>query len=93
MKVSTLLVRARGTALVPSLEHLSANPRVFIGREWCVVDGLAALKPSDEPVSIPARAEYVRAVKEGSLTAADEDTAKACGVEFELDLGVEGDTQ
>jgi hypothetical protein len=86
---STLRVRARGTALVCRLESMNASPRHFIGREWIETDGVHALHPSDEDSVVANRAEYRQAVKDGSLWAADEDTARACGVAFDPALGDE----
>ena len=83
MSVSTLRVLAVGTALVQSLEHMKANPRRFVGRQWVNVDGKAALDALTEPTEVPFRAEYVQAVREGALAPADRETADACGVPFE----------
>lgn len=77
----TTILRVRARAgLVPDFENLKANPPIYIGREWCKVDGNHALRARVEPTTIPARAEYVRAVREGALEPCDEATAAACGV-------------
>jgi hypothetical protein len=93
MSLTTLRVRARGTALVHSLEAMNANPRVFIARKWTTVDGRAALEPTAEAAEIPNRAEYRTAVKEGSLWPADEATAKECGVTFDSFFGESPDSE
>lgn len=82
MAPSLLRVRAVGRGLVPSIENLKANPPAFIGREWCEVDGRPALRPIEPFVEVAARAEYVRAVREGHLEPCDAATAAACGVAF-----------
>lgn len=87
MGTKTLLVRARGAACVPDYDRLAANPRHFIGRQWGTVDGRPALIPTDAAEEVPARHEYVRAVQEGSLWAADKATADACGVPFDALFG------
>lgn len=89
MQSNVLRVRARGQALVHQLEAMNASPRNFIGREWFEQDGKAALRSTNETVEIPNRAEYRTAVKEGSLWAADAETAKECGVTFDASFGEE----
>jgi hypothetical protein len=96
---STLRVRARGTALVCDIEALDAGVKRFIGRKIvCIRPANPAVKddpgewgfaPTGEAVTVPARAEYVRDVKEGSLEAADAETAALCGVPFEQHYGDE----
>ncbi len=78
--MKTLLVRAGGAAMVPRLEAMNANPREFVAREWVTVEGKAALAPTKDPVEVPARAEYVRAVRDGDLLPANAETAAFCGV-------------
>ena len=82
MAAKTLLVRAVGNGLVTSFEHIKVSPPVFVGREWCEIDGSPALRARTEPSQIPARSEYVRAVREGHLEPCDQATAEACGVAF-----------
>lgn len=89
MSPNTLRVRARGQALVHRLEAMNTSPRDFIGRDWCVVDGKHGLAPRNEDTEIPNRSEYRTAVKEGSLWAADAETAKECGVKFDPRFGGE----
>ena len=77
-----LRFRAAGTALVPNFEHEAAGIRSFIGRRKCISpDGRLGFEPSGV-AECPFRAEYVKACKDGDLEAADEMTAKACGVDF-----------
>ena len=87
MQKQTLRVRARGAALVQKLEAMASSPRQFIGREWVFVDGQHGLKATGEDVEIADRAEYRQAIREGSLWAADRETADACGVAFDPNFG------
>ena len=87
---STLRVRARGAALVHRLEAMSASPRQFIGRQWVqTTDGRWGLASTETDVEVPNRAEYRAAVREGSLWAADQETAQECGVEFDATFGAD----
>lgn len=43
----------------------------------------------EEPTELPYRHEYVKACKDGDLWPADQDTADACGVEFDETFGDE----
>lgn len=79
----TLRVRAAGTALVASLEHPKANPRVFVGRLWSEQNGTTFLVDAPEPSELPVRAEYLRALREGALLPADKFTADMAGVAFD----------
>lgn len=87
MQPKTLLVRARGNALVQSIESLNANPRKFIGRKWIEADGRHGSDVTGEDVEVRNRAEYRACVREGSLWAADEATATECGVAFDPTFG------
>lgn len=87
MAVTTLRVRARGAALVHNLEAVNASPRRFIGREWVIEDGRHGTRPHGETVEVPNRAEYRACVREGSLWAADAETAAECGVAFDALFG------
>ncbi len=87
MSPKTLLVRARGNALVQSIEGLSASPRKFIGRQWVEVDGKHGSDVTGESVEVRNRAEYRACVREGSLWAADEATARECGVTYDPAFG------
>lgn len=89
-----LRVRASGTALVQDLEAFDAGVRRYIGRQLDPTQGevykdaegvqrrQAVFVPLDKPQEVPARAEYVRAVRDGDLEAADQATAEYCGVKL-----------
>lgn len=88
----TLCVRARGLALIVNYEALEAGARRFVGRVHDPKLGKNGGWPPDaEPHSVPNRAEYRKAVADGSLWAADEATAKACGVKFDSAFGASVD--
>lgn len=78
--MKTLLVRASGAAMVPRLEAMNANPREFVARSGAFVDGRWSYVANKEAAEVPARAEYVRAVRDGDLLPADAETAAYCGV-------------
>lgn len=85
---ASLRFKARGTALVPNFEYELAGIRAFIGREKVeVAPGQLGFAPLKEAVEVPCRAEYMKACKDGDLWAADEATAKACGVKFDPSFG------
>lgn len=101
-----LRVLARGTAMVFDLERHEAGVRRFVGRKHDRTLGAAfrdetgaemrqgGWPPShhpDEADELPYRAEYVQAVKDGDLWAADTETAALCGVKFDADFGGEYD--
>jgi hypothetical protein len=89
---ASLRFRARGTALVPNFEYEAAGVRAFIGRKKVEVQpGQLGFAPLDEAVETPYRQEYVKACKDGDLWAADEATAKACGVKFDPAFGVKSE--
>lgn len=84
----TLRVRARGLALICNHEALEAGARRFVGRSFDPKLGKHGGWPADaEPHTVPNRAEYRANVQEGDLVAADEETAKACGVKFDPTVG------
>ncbi len=88
MATKTLCVRARGDALLQDYEALDAGVKRFVGRQFKEVEpGQWGFVPTQDSAKIPYRAEYVRAVKEGDLWAADAATAAACGVEFDSKFG------
>lgn len=88
MTPSKLRFRARGEALVQNLERLEAGIKSFIGRKYVEVKpDLWGFKPTDEAEEVPARAEYVKACKDGDLYPADAATAAACGVAFDSTFG------
>lgn len=49
----------------------------------------AAFPKLSEPVTVPARKEYTKAVRTGSLWPADAETAVICGCEFDPTFGGE----
>lgn len=88
MTPKKLRFRARGTALVQNFQRLEAGIKSFVGRKLEQVDeeqwGFA---PTGEDEEVNYCAEYVRCCKDGELYAADEATAKACGVPFDPNFG------
>jgi hypothetical protein len=87
-----LRVRARGTAMVPNMEALDAGARRFIGRVFDPTLGPAGGWPASPDITeVPRRAEYLFAVRDGDLWAADEETAQFCGVKFDPSFGGEGE--
>lgn len=84
MQTNKLRVRAHGTACVQNYERLEAGVNCFIGRDFKEVEpGRHAFVPNDQIVEVPARAEYLKALRDGDLDAADEATARAAGLKFE----------
>lgn len=87
MTPKTLRVRARGTGLVQNYERLEAsvNPaNQFIGRrfeERKDAPGQYAFVPTNETEEVPYRPEYVLALQAGDLEAADDETARAAGLD------------
>lgn len=80
MAQMTLRVRAKGTALVTNYEALDAGTKRYVGwKHEQQPSGEWAFVTSGEE-TVPYRAEYVMAVKDGDLEVADEATAKICGV-------------
>jgi hypothetical protein len=92
-KAQSLRVKARGTALVPNYELEAAGIRAFVGRKFGPADepGRFGFAPLDEAVEVPNRAEYVKACTDGDLWAADEPTAKVCGVKFDSTFGAKAE--
>ena len=97
-----LRVMARGVAQVPNYESLDAgrNARVThaclaIGPEFKDPETgqmqrhAAFVKHVGKVIEIPDRAEYRRHLRDGDLWPADEETACACGVEFDPNFGGE----
>lgn len=88
MNSKKLRFRARGTSLVQNLQKLDANIKSFIGRKFVEVSpGNYGFMPTGEADEVAYYAEYVKACKDGDLWAADEETAAACGVEFDDSFG------
>lgn len=84
MEKKTLNVKAVGVALVQNFEALEeGSVRRFINRTFDASAGEhGGWIPKEESDKIPDRAEYRHAVKIGDLEAADEATAKCCGVRW-----------
>lgn len=81
--MKTLKVRASGLSLVPDYEAADAGILRFVGRKHDPSVGVnGGWVPSEEPVTVPFRAEYVQEVKAGCLKAADVETAHLCGVTY-----------
>lgn len=81
----TLLVRAKGSALVPDYERPKSNPTAMVGWEYTLQsDGRVGLRALSEPVKLPVRAEYLFALRAGHLEPADATTAAVAGVPFEM---------
>lgn len=90
MTPSTLRFRARGTALCQHFEKLEARIKAFVGRKYKEVEpGVFGFAPTGEVETVPYRAEYVKACRDGDLWAADADTAKTCGVDFDPSFGAD----
>lgn len=87
---ATLIVRSRGTALVVNYEALEAGARRFIGRKHDPKLGSnGGWPPDSEPHTVPDRAEYRLAMREGDLWPGDQATADLVGVEFDPTFGGE----
>ena len=89
MDSKTLRVRARGTALVQRLDAVGSQVRQYVGRAYVSLPEGGGFAPTADDVELPNIAEYRQAVKEQGLWAADEETAKACGVPFDEFFGEE----
>lgn len=75
---------ARGTAQVTDVAAQERGIRRCVGRRWQeVVPGRWAWVPTGEPQAVEYHPDYVKAVREGDLWPADEETAKACRVPFD----------
>ncbi|WP_437767180.1 hypothetical protein WMF27_20530 [Sorangium sp. So ce281] len=80
MKLRVLPV---GTAMVPDFEAMEAGILRFVGRKHDPTVGKnGGWVPSEEPVTVPFRAEYVQEIQAGTLAPVDEETARICGVSF-----------
>lgn len=101
-----LRVLARGTAMVFDYERHESGVRRFVGRKhdpslgYAFKDDAGNLvktggwPPSHSPASpdsVPYRAEYLQALKDGDLWPADKETADYCGVPFDPTFGGEYD--
>lgn len=92
MQPKTLRLKAAGEAMLPIFEKQSRGIRQFVGREYREIEpGVFGFAPTSEPTEVPFRAEYVLAVRAGDAEAADEETARACGVKFGGDKSTSAD--
>lgn len=83
MQPKTLRLLAKGEALLPIFEKMGSGIRQFVGREYKEVEpGQWGFVPTSKSTEVPFRAEYVEAVRVGDADAADEETARACGVKW-----------
>lgn len=86
MQDKKLRVRAHGDALVPNYERQEASvnaTRCFIARVYKEYEpGKFGFALVDEVVEVPARAEYIKALKDGDLLPADAETASAAGLKL-----------
>jgi hypothetical protein len=103
----TLRFYARGEAMVQDYDALlEQGIQRYVGRRNDPTLGIAfkdkatgqemrmpAWVPMEEADEVPYRAEYVRECKAGCLWPADEETAKACGVDFDASRGGEAGEQ
>ena len=89
-----LKVKSSEKAMVTNYEAMAAKVRRYVGRVYDSTLGpvdpetnkrVGGWPLSNEMEEIPYRAEYVQAVKEGDLIAADKVTADICGVPFQTD--------
>jgi hypothetical protein len=80
----------RGTAQVADPNAQLNGNRRCIGRRWQeVVPGTWSWCPTDKADETDYHPDLVQACKEGDLWAADDATAKACGVAFDPTFGGE----
>lgn len=82
----SLSVRAVGATLVVNYEALEAGARRYIGREFLPGVGAQGGWPaSKDAAKVPVTHEYLKSLRDGSLVAADEATAKLAGVKFDAE--------
>ena len=85
MQPKTLRVRAKGDLLVQDHQRLALGVNAFVGRVYRELDdqpGVWGFASTGEAAVVPASAEYMKALRDGDLEAADDETAKAAGVQF-----------
>lgn len=91
----TLSVRAAHSAMCPDFEALEDGVMRYIGRRFDSEIGhdrprgkgdsparKGGWVPTDQPVTVPFRAEYLQELRAGALLPADEETARLAGVPF-----------
>ena len=85
MKTLTLKASTNKDALFPNIAALNGYPpqRRFIGWQFDATIGeCGGWVRKSESETVPYHDDYVKAVREGDLEAADEQTATLCGVSF-----------
>ena len=100
--MNTLRLRARGAVLCAHYQAHANGTRRFVGRRMDRTLGHDEVNPetgqtvktggwpsTGEAEDVPYCAEYVFAVRDGDVWAADEATAKICGVPFDPTFGGE----
>lgn len=81
--INKLKVFPEGDALVPDYEALEQGKLRFVGRIRIAAEGInGGWIPKVEPVEVPFRLEYIQELKAGTLAPADEETARAAGIDF-----------
>lgn len=81
----TLRVFPEGDALVPDYEAIENGKLRFIGRKRIATEGInGGWVPQLDPVQVPFRLEYLQELRSGALVPADEETARAAGIDFWL---------
>lgn len=75
--------------MVQNIDAMRAGLRRYVGRhlDTTIAPGQLAYVPNDEVCELPSYHEYVRAIQDGDLWAADEDTAAFCRVKFDFAFG------
>lgn len=85
----TLRVKAVDGKLQPNFEAFEAGVRRFVG--WSYDPTIGEVDDKGAPQggfvmlasdSVPCRAEYIQAVKQGDLEVLDQESATLCGVRF-----------
>jgi hypothetical protein len=90
MAKENLRFYCRGQALVADVHAQERGKRRFVGRRWQeVLPGRWGFCPTEQPEELPYHHDLAKACRDGDLWAADEATAKACGVPFDPDFGGE----
>lgn len=69
--------------LVPHFERQAGKILAYVGRKAKVEGGITSFVATEEPDFIENRLEYRHYLKKGGLRAADKETARIAGVNFE----------
>ncbi len=80
--MSELRVIPVESAMVPDYEAMEGGVVRFIGRKFTPSAGGFVM--SENPVTVPRRAEYIAELKAGCLLPADKATAEAAGLAFKV---------